>query len=87
MPFDEREQEHVAFLYALSAECRRRTPGVPYEELVDALGLGRTRHETARREIQEEGLVELDLRPADDRVGRTVLDSARRAARWSDHRA
>jgi hypothetical protein len=82
MPFDEREQERIAFLYELykrSAGDARQ--GVPYEELIDALGFGEQLTKRIQRELQLEGLVELTAAPAMTHVGRTVMDYAHRQSR------
>lgn len=79
MPYDAMEQERMLFLselYTRSAGDARR--GVPYEELVDALGLGERVTKRLQRELQEEGLVALTAVPLMTRVGRTVMDSAHR---------
>jgi hypothetical protein len=64
MPFDEMEQERIAFLYELykrSAGDARQ--GVPYEELSDALRLGEALTKRLQRDLQLEGLVELTTLP------------------------
>jgi hypothetical protein len=79
MPFDERKQERIAFLYELykrSAGDARQ--GVPYEELIDALGFGEHLTKRIQRELQLEGLVELTAVPPMTHVGRTVMDHAHR---------
>jgi hypothetical protein len=82
MPFDEREQEHIAFLYELytrSASDARQ--GVPYEELIDALGFSEHVTKRIQRELQLEGLVELTAVPRMITVGRPVMDHAHRQSR------
>jgi hypothetical protein len=40
MPFDERQQERIAFLYEIyKGSAGDAHQGVPYEELIDALGV------------------------------------------------
>jgi hypothetical protein len=82
MPFDEMEQERIAFLYELykrSAGDARQ--GVPYEELVDALGFGERLTKRIQRDLQLEGLVELTAVPQMTTVGRTVMNHAQRQSR------
>ena len=77
MPSDAMEQPHVAFLYELyqrSAGDPRR--GIPYEELVDALGFSERVTKSIQRDLHREGLVELTAVPRITTVGRTVIDSA-----------
>jgi hypothetical protein len=79
MPLDEREQEYMGFL----SELYKRSEGdprqgVPYEDLIDALGFGERVTKRLQRELQEAGLVELIAVPPLTRVGRTVLDAAHR---------
>jgi hypothetical protein len=79
MPFDEREQARLAFLYELyqrSAGDARQ--GVPYEELIDALGFGEPVTKRIQRALQLEGLVELTAVPPMTYVGRPVMDHAQR---------
>jgi hypothetical protein len=79
MPFDEREPERLAFLYELykrSAGDAHR--GVPYEELIDALGFSEHVTKRIQRELQWEGLVELTAVPRMTTVGRLVMDHAHR---------
>ncbi len=82
MPYDAMEQERTLFLYELyiqSAGDARQ--GVPYRELIDALGFGEALTKRLQREFQQEGLVELSAVPPMTRVGRTVLDSSHRQSR------
>jgi hypothetical protein len=82
MPFDEGEQERIAFLYELykrSAGDSRQ--GVPYEELIDALGFGEHVTKRIQRALQLEGLVELTAVPPMTYVGRPVMDHAHRQSR------
>ena len=79
MPFDERAPERLAFLYELykrSAGDARQ--GVPYEELIDALGFSEHVTKRIQRELQWEGLVELTAVPRMTTVGRPVMDQAHR---------
>jgi hypothetical protein len=81
-PLEEMEQERVAFLYELykrSAGDSRH--GIPYEELVEALGFGESLTKRIQRELQQEGLVELTSLPWITNVGRTVIDHAHRRSR------
>lgn len=73
------EQERMAFLYELytrSAGDARQ--GVPYEALIDALGLDERVTKCIQRALQREGLVELTTVPRMTTVGRTVMDHAQR---------
>jgi hypothetical protein len=79
MPFYEREPECQAFLYELykqSAGDARR--GVPYDELIDALGFSEHVTKRIQRELQWEGLVELTAVPLMTIVGRLMMDHAHR---------
>ena len=79
MPFDDRELERLAFLYELykrSAGDARQ--GVPYEELIDALGFSEHVTKRIQRELQWEGLVELTAVPPMTTVSRPVMDHAHR---------
>jgi hypothetical protein len=81
MPFDEREQEHLAFLYELykrSAGDARQ--GIPYEVLIDVLGFDERVTKRIQRELQREGLVELTGVPQMTTVRRPVMDHAPSAA-------
>jgi hypothetical protein len=76
------EQPCVAFL----CELYKRTEGdprqgVPYDELVDALGFGEHVTKRLQRELEWEGLVELTGVPPITNVGRTVMDPAQRRSR------
>ena len=51
-----------------------RAGGVPYEELVDALGFSERVTKCIQRDLQQEGLVELTSLPRITNVGRTVID-------------
>jgi hypothetical protein len=80
--FDASEQPCVAFLYELykrSAGDLRQ--GVPYEELVDALGFSDRVTKRIQQELQQAGLVELTAVPPMTHVGRTVMDAAQRRRR------
>jgi DNA-binding MarR family transcriptional regulator len=81
-PFDEREQGHIAFLYELytrSAGDARQ--GVPYEELIDALGLSERVTKRLERDLQAEGLVELTTVPPVTYVGRPAMSCEHRHRR------
>jgi hypothetical protein len=80
-PYAAMEPERMTFLYELykrSAGDPRQ--GVPYEELVDALGFGERVTKCLQRELQQAGLVELTAVPGMTTVGWTVID---REHRWS----
>jgi hypothetical protein len=82
MPFDEWEQECIAFLYELyqrSAGDPRQ--GVPYEDLIDALGFGERVTKQIQRALQLEGLVELTDVPPMTFVGRPMMDHTPRQSR------
>jgi hypothetical protein len=73
------EQERMAFLYELytqSAGDARH--GVPYEELIDALGCGKTLTERLQCELQQEGVVGLTVVPPMTYVSHSVKDPAHR---------
>ena len=73
--FEAMEQERLSFLYELytrSAGDARQ--GIPYEELIDALGFGEALTKRIQRELQLEGLVELTTVPRITTVGRPVMD-------------
>jgi hypothetical protein len=73
-PLEAMEPECLAFhaLYIRSAGDARQ--GVPYEEMVDALGFDERVTKRIQRELEREGLVELTAVPQMTRVGRTVMD-------------
>lgn len=79
IPFEEMEQNRILFLY----EIYKRSEGdprhgVPYEELVEALGGGEPLLKRIQRDLQHEGLVELTSIPCITNVGRTVIDHKHR---------
>ncbi|HEX2280110.1 MAG TPA: hypothetical protein VHN13_23740 [Candidatus Tectomicrobia bacterium] len=79
MPFAAMEQERLSFLYELytrSAGDARQ--GIPYEELIDALGFGEALTKLIQRDLQLEGLIELTTLPRITTVGRPVMDYAPR---------
>jgi hypothetical protein len=79
IPLEAMEQERLAFLYELytrSAGDARQ--GVPYEELIDALGFGEALTKRIQRALQLEGLVEPTTLPRITYVGRPVMDHAPR---------
>lgn len=81
-PSEAMEQERMAFLYELytrSAGDARH--GVPYEELIDALGCGEALTERLQCELQQEGVVELTVVPPMTYVSRPVMDPAHRHSR------
>jgi hypothetical protein len=77
--FETMGPQHLTFLYELykrSAGDTRR--GIPYEELVDALGFGERITKSIQRDLQQEGLVELTSLPQITNVVRTVIDHEHR---------
>jgi hypothetical protein len=74
-PFDAMEQERFSFLYELyirsEGDARQ---GIPYGELIDALGFGEAVTKRIQRALQLEGLVELTTLPRVTYVGRPVMD-------------
>jgi hypothetical protein len=82
MPFDAMEPQRLAFLYELytrSAGDARQ--GVPYEELIDALGFSEALTKRLQRELQQEGLVELTTVPPMTYVSRPVVGHKHRHSR------
>ena len=82
MPFDAMEPQRIAFLYELymrSAGDARQ--GVPYEELIDALGFSEALTKRLQRELQQEGLVELTIVPPMTYVSRPVVGRKHRHSR------
>jgi hypothetical protein len=78
-PWEAMEPECLAFLYALyirSAGDARQ--GVPYEELVDGLGVGEAVAKRLQRALEQEGLVALTTVPPMTHVGRPIMDRAHR---------
>jgi hypothetical protein len=79
MLFEAMEPQHLTFLYELykrsEGDARR---GIPYEELVDALGFGERITKSIQRDLQQEGLVELTSLPQITNVVRTVIDHEHR---------
>jgi hypothetical protein len=76
--FEAMEQDRVAFLYELytrSAGDARQ--GVPYEELINALGFDERLTKRIQCQLQREGFVELTALPQMTTVGRTVMDHTR----------
>jgi hypothetical protein len=75
IPFEALEQERLSFLYELykrsEGDARQ---GVPYEELIDALGFDEALTKRIQRDLQLEGLVELTTLPRITHVGRPVMD-------------
>jgi hypothetical protein len=79
MPFEAMEQERMAFLYELYTRSEGDArQGVPYEELIDALGFGEALTKRIQRALQLEGLVELTTVPRMTTVGRLVMDHEHR---------
>jgi hypothetical protein len=74
-PFEAMEQERMAFLYELYTRSEGDArQGVPYEELIDALGFGEALTKRIQRALQLEGLVELTTLPRITHVSRPVMD-------------
>jgi hypothetical protein len=79
MPLEAMEQERMAFLYELYTRSEGDArQGVPYEELIDALGFGEALTKRIQRALQLEGLVELTTVPRMTTVGRPVMDHEHR---------
>jgi hypothetical protein len=79
MSLEAMEQPCVVFLYELYKRSEGDPrQGVPYDELVDALGLGERVTKRLQRQLQQEGLVELTAVPPITNVGRTVMDPTHR---------
>ncbi|MGH8057939.1 MAG: hypothetical protein ACREOH_12000, partial [Candidatus Entotheonellia bacterium] len=79
MPLDEMEQQRISFLYELYKRSEGDPcHGVPYEELVEALGVGEPLAKRIQRALQQEGLVELTALPRITNVGRTVIGHKQR---------
>lgn len=74
-PWEDMAQERIAFLYALytrSAGDARQ--GIPYDELIDALGFGEAVTKRLQRALQREGWVALTTVPRMTTVGRPAVD-------------
>jgi len=79
MPFEAMEPERMTFLYELYKRSEGDPRyGVPYEELVDALGFGERVTKRIQRALQREGLVELTAVPRITNLGRAVIDHEHR---------
>lgn len=79
MPVAEMEQQRLSFLYELYKRSEGDPRhGVPYEELVEALGVGEPLTKRIQHDLQQEGLVELTSIPHITQVGRTVMDHKQR---------
>jgi len=79
MPFDEGEQERLAFLYEIyKRSAGDAHQGIPYEVLIDALGFDERVTKRIQRELQREGLVELTTVPQMTTVSRPVMDHMHR---------
>jgi hypothetical protein len=81
-PFDAMEQQRVVFLDELykRAEGDPRQ-GVPYEELIEALGFDESVTKRIQAALQHEGLVELTAVPPMTNVGRPVMNGTHRGSR------
>jgi hypothetical protein len=78
-PYEEMEPQRLAFLYELyqrSAGDPRQ--GVPYEDLIDALGFGERVTKSVQLALQQEGLVALTATPLITIVGRPVMNPTHR---------
>jgi hypothetical protein len=79
MSLEAMEQPRVAFLYELYKRSEGNSRhGVPYEDLVDALGFDERVTRRIQRDLDQEGLVELTAVPWITNVGRLVIGSAHR---------
>jgi hypothetical protein len=82
MPLGATEQERRAFLYELYTRSEGDArQGVPYEQLIGALGFGEALTKQIQHALQQEGLVELTTVPPMTHVGRPVMDHAQRHSR------
>ena len=78
-PLEALEPERLAFLYELhtrSAGDARQ--GIPYEELIEALGFGEALTKRLQRALEQEGLVTLTMVPLMTHVSRPVMGHAHR---------
>jgi hypothetical protein len=79
MSLEAMEQPRVAFLYELYKRSEGDSRhGVPYEDLVDALGFEERVTQRIQRDLYQEGLVELTAVPWITNVRRLVMGSAHR---------
>ena len=79
IPSEEMDQNRLSFLYELYKRSEGDPRhGVPYEELVEALGAGEPLLKRIQRDLQHEGLVELTSLPRITNVGRSVIDHKHR---------
>jgi hypothetical protein len=73
------EQERMAFLCELYTRSAGDSGhGVPYEELIDALGFGEAVTKRLQGALHQEGLVELTIVPPMTHVSRPVADHEHR---------
>ena len=76
------EQERMAFLCELYTRSAGDSGhGVPYEELIDALGFGEAVTKRLQGALHQEGLVELTIVPPMTHVSRPVADHEHRHRR------
>lgn len=76
---EEMEQRHLAFLHELyTRSAGDPSHGVPYEELVEALGFDEPLIKKIQHDLQEATLVELTAVPRITTVGYPVQDYAHR---------
>lgn len=69
------EPQCLAFLYELYTRTEGDARhGIPYEELVDALGFGERVTKSIQYDLQQEGWVELTFLPRITNVVRTISD-------------
>ncbi len=78
-PFDAIEQQRMAFLYQLYKRTEGDPrQGVPYEELIEALGFDESVTKRIQGALQQEGLVELTADPPITNLGRAVINPTHR---------
>jgi hypothetical protein len=76
------EPERMAFLYELyTRSAGDAAQGIPYEELIDALGFGEALTKRIQRALQLEGWVELTTVPPVTHMGRPVAGHTHRHSR------
>jgi hypothetical protein len=76
---EEMEQRHLAFLHELyTRSAGDPSHGVPYEELVEALGFDEPLTKKIQHDLQEAALVELTAVPRITTLGYPVQDYAHR---------
>ena len=79
IPVEEMEQRHLAFLQELyTRSAGDPSHGIPYEELVEALGFDEPLTKRVEHDLQEATLVELTAVPRITTLGHPVQDYAHR---------